>query len=78
MAKIKKVWREQSVGRCVKGENFQKGDYIPTKTEYWADIGGQIIQLSPELIRALLGCIRITDKRLDDLAGKDSDLVRKK
>lgn len=78
MAKIEKVWREQSVGRFIKGENFQKGDYIPTQTEYWAKTPSGRFQLAAELIRSILGCKRITDNRLDDLVGKDSDSFRKK
>lgn len=79
MAKIKEAWREQSIGRSTQGENFQKGDYIPTTNEYWAKTSsGSIIKLSAELIRSVLGCLRITDNRLSDLVGKDSDIFVQK
>lgn len=79
MAKILKAWRQQSIGRYAHGTNFKKGDYIPTSTNYFAKIaGGAIVELSAELLRSFLGVKRITDNRLNEAVGKESNLFQKK
>lgn len=62
--KIKRVTK-QIEKRYVHGTNFAKGDYIPEKTTYWAElIGGAIIELSAIAIRAFFDRQRITPNLL--------------
>lgn len=78
MGKIKEVFKDD-LGRYVYGANFVKGDYIPRETKYFAKTdSNEIVELSPQLIRAVITGVYITGKVLSSLIGKDVDDFRKR
>ena len=78
MNKIKEVFKKD-FGRYAQGTNFVKGDYIPRERKYFAKTdNNEIVELSPQLIRAAITGVYITGKALMPLIGRDINNFRKR
>ena len=59
-------------GTSIPAGGWMKGDFIPEQRIIYAKVGGKLVELSRDVLKATFNWKNITDGRLASLVGKEA------